>query len=273
MASARENIIHQPTREMLKRVAGGRDGRYPFLELLTTGVSGWYDNFQGDTLHGGYQSTASGTGSAAAAIDTGKVNGQIKLDAGTANAGRSDLSLGRHYRADLKPVFIARIQVDDITDYKIEMGFTDVISGTDAGALNDVSSPTGNNADDCAVWVLSTADNAFLQGVGFDSTVAATKDEAQITGISALAAATFKTLIVELDAYDSDGNDVDDVGLARYTLLDENEHHIYSSDWQTAAISPTVLLTPWLFVQNKAGAKTVMNVDYVWAFQRRTRTG
>ena len=272
MASARENIIHQPTREMLKRVAGGRDGRYPFLELLTTGVSGWYDNFQGDTVHGSYQSTANGTGSAAAAIDTGKVNGQLKLDAGTANSGRSDLSLGLHYRADLKPVFIARVQVDDISDYKVEMGFTDVISGTDAGAIDTLATPTAN-AEDCAAWVLDTVDTAFFQGVGFDSTGAATKDEAEITTISALTAATFKTLIVELDAYDSDGNDVDDVGLARYTILDENEHHIYSSLWQETAIAPTVLLTPWVFVQNRAGAKTVLNVDYLWAFQRRTRTG
>src|SRR4030042_483727 len=89
------------TTRNLRRRLGSRAAR-DFLDLSAINISDGPlpggDDFQGDTLNGLYQSTASGANSAAAAISTGVVNGAILLDAGDANAGRCDLSCGLHYQ-------------------------------------------------------------------------------------------------------------------------------------------------------------------------------
>src|SRR3990167_2875880 len=97
------------TRNLRRKL--GRRHELDFLELGAMNISGGPfpggDDFQGDTLWGGYQSTASGANSAAAAISTGVVNGAILLDAGDAASGRCDLSWGLHYQAQLNAVYIA----------------------------------------------------------------------------------------------------------------------------------------------------------------------
>ncbi len=87
------------TNRNLKRRLGAHPS-LPFLDLNAFTTPHFEDDFHGDTLNSTYQSTASGANSVAAAISTGVVNGAIKLDAGDANAGRCDLSLGLHFRGD-----------------------------------------------------------------------------------------------------------------------------------------------------------------------------
>src|SRR3990167_4416815 len=108
------------TTRNLNRRLGSRSER-DFLELNAFNVSRLEDEFQGDTLWGGYQSTASGAASAAAAISTGVVNGAALLDAGTDNAGRSDLSWGLHYQAQLNAIYIARFSINTLTTRKFEI--------------------------------------------------------------------------------------------------------------------------------------------------------
>ena len=238
----------------LRRRLGSRAER-DFLELNSMTVSGLEDDFQGDTLSGTYQSTASGAASAAAAISTGVVNGAILLDAGTDNAGRCDLSWGLHYQGQLNPVYIARFSINTITTRKFEIGFTDVISGTDAGAVNAKATPTFT-ATDCAVLVYDTDDDALLTLVGNSNGTAATVADFSI----ALVAATYYYFGVALIGTGAHGFVLD----ANGALLERQEI--------TAAVTTDVLLTPWLFVQNRAGNAGTMTVDWHRAYQRRTTT-
>ena len=251
-------ILVLPSRNNLKRGRGGRDGLYPWLELLSPDVvhiiPPAIGEFVGDTLHGGFQSTASGTAAAAAAISTGLVNGAILLDAGTDDNGRSDLSLGLHCRGDLNAVVYARLQISAITSVKFEMGFTDVISGTDAGAVNVLATPSFTATDFCG-WVMDTDDDGFLQAAGVDSGVVATKIEPGL----APTAATYLGLVVAL----RDTN-------AKFYVLDANGQKSYESEWMTGAVSADVLLTPWVFMQNRSATQRTMTIDTFLCWQRRT---
>ena len=193
MATKIANIF---TSERLKQ---GKSAIPSMLELLAMDIAYWRDDFQGDLFYGGaapgvYQSTANGAAAAAAAVSTGAVNGQIRLDPGTDNAGRSDLSLGRHYRGDHNAhCWWAFTTPAAITSWKFEFGFTDVLSGTDAGAVATKATPTFN-ATDAVVVVLDTADDTNLTLVGVKDGTADTA----IDFSTALAAATDYYVGVEL---------------------------------------------------------------------------
>lgn len=238
----------------LRRKLGSRHER-DFLELASMTVAGLEDDFQGDTLSGTYQSTASGAAAVAAAISTGVVNGAILLDAGTADDGRSDLSWGLHYRGDLNPLYVARFSINTLTTRKFEIGFTDVISGTDAGAVNAKATPTFT-ATDCVALVYDTDDDTLLTLVGNSAGTAATVDDFSI----ALAAATYYYFGVAI------------VGTNAYGFVLDTNGYLLETAVITAAVTETVLLTPWLFVQNRAGNAGSMTVDWHRAYQRRTTT-
>ena len=247
------NVIMLPTRDSLKRKLPGNDKVFSLLELLTLNIDKWDDSFQGDTLHGGYQSTASGAGSAAAAIVEGTVGGIVRLVTGTADAGRSDLSLGLHYRGNLNAVVAVRIQVDVITSLKIEVGFTDVVSGTDAGAV-DLKATPSFNATNCALWILDTNDNAYWEGVAAQAGAAATTVEAAISPT----AAEWEWLIVALKDT-----------AAKYIRLNGDGEKSYESDWQTSAMTAATNLTPWVFAQARTGsASKNVDIDRIICWQR-----
>jgi len=242
------------TTRNLRRRLGSRAER-DFLELGAINVSGFEDDFQGDTLSGTYQSTAAGANSAAAAISTGVVNGAILLDAGNANAGRCDLSWGLHYQGQLNAIYIARFSINTLTTRKFEIGFTDVVSGTDAGAVSVKATPTFNAAN-AAVLVYDTDDDTNLTLVGVKATVAAAVADFS----TALAAATYYYFGVAL----FDDN-------ARGFLLDANGAFLEEEIIEDC-VTETTLLTPWLFVQNRAGTAGSMTLDWHRAYQRRTTT-
>src|SRR4030042_1965313 len=164
------------TTRNLRRRLGSRAER-DFLERFAMNISDGPlpggDDFQGDTLNGLYQSTAAGANSAAAAISTGVVNGAILLDAGDANSGRCDLSWGLHYQAQLNAIYIARFSISTLTTRKFEIGFTDVISGTDSGAVNVKATPTFT-AENAVVLCFDTSDDTNLTLMGVKATVAGT---------------------------------------------------------------------------------------------------
>ena len=271
-----EPVLLVPSRGNLKKYWGGKE-RLQFLEVPMPALNMklWDDDFDGDLFRGGaapgvYQSTASGTSSATAALVTtgaDRENGCVLLDAGSDNAGRSDLSLGMHYQANRNCVIAVRLKMSAITSVKVEIGFTDVLSGTDAGALNVKATPTFN-ATDCAVWSIDTNDNTNWEGVA-----AATGDTTPATTVEAAispTADTFEWMIVALREYDSTNN----LAAAKYIRADANGGVTFESAWQTAtatgAISSNVLLTPWVFVQNRSGTQRTCTIDRLIVWQRRT---
>lgn len=254
-----DKIARYISREFLRKKIGGRDGLYQFLEYYSVGVSKWEDDFKGDTLDGKYQSTASGTGAVAAATNDGAENGECRLVTGTDNGGRSDLSLGRHYYGQNNAIIAVRLKVSAITSVKIEVGFTDVISGTDAGAVATKATPTFN-ATDCAVWILDTTNNANWEGVA--TPTGDTNPATTVAAGRAPVAATFETMMVAL---------VDNV--VYYMAFDANDNLNYGPTAQTGGPSSDVLLTPWVFVQARNTTSKNLDIDYMRVWQRRTRSG
>lgn len=251
------------TTRNLRRRLGSRAER-DFLELgamnISDGPLPGGDDFQGDTLNGLYQSTANGSSSAAAAISTGVVNGAILLDAGDANEGRCDLSWGLHYQAQLKPIYIARFSISVLTTRKFEIGFTDVISGIDTGAVNAKAGNSGKgtwNADDAVVLCYDTADDLNLTLMGVKDSTPATSVDFDLT----LSAATYYYFGIALF-----GGEDDD---AKAFVLDEDGALIEEQTIE-AAITIDEPLTPWLFVQNRDGTAGSMTLDWHRAYQRRT---
>ena len=255
-----------PTRDTLRR---GRSLIPSFLVFNTIDLMKWEDDFVGASLYGGeavegdatlltrYQSTASGAASAAAGIATGVVNGVVRLDPGTANAGRSDLSLGRHFRGDRYAVCWWRGTLPAaITSFKFELGFTDVVSGTDAGAVNAKSTPTWT-ADDAVVFVFDTDDDTNLTLAGVAATVGATAENFD----TALVASTAYYFGIALRGTRAKG-----------FLLGANGDFLEESAWMTGAVTEDVLLTPWAFVQNRSANQRLLDIDYLLCYQWRTTT-
>lgn len=247
------------TTRNLRRRLGSRAER-DFLELNAINISDGPlpggDDFQGDTLNGLYQSTATGATAAVAAISTGVINGAILLYAGNANAGCCDLSWGLHYQGQLNAIYIARFSINTLTTRKFEIGFTDVISGTDAGAVNVKAGNGTWRADNAVVLVRDTDDDTNLTLMGVKATTAATSADFS----TALSGATYYYFGVSLFEDDAVG-----------FLLDANGY-LLEEEVITACVTADTLLTPWLFVQNRAGNAGSMTLDWHRAYQRRTTT-
>ena len=245
--------------------AEGADGAFEILELgVPLGIDCWDDGFEGDLFRGGaapgvYQSTASGAASAVAALDLGAVGGQCTLDPGDANAGRSDLSLGRHYTGNRFATCWWRINMRDaITSSKFEVGLTDVVSGTDAGAL---SAKAGNgtwNATDAVVLCRDTDDDTNLTLLAVQNGTAATS----LDFSTVLALNTMYWLGVTLRGTRAAGYLMDTDG----NLLERQPASAYIESAVTAA----TLLTPWAFVQNRSGSQRRLNIDRLKVYQFAT---
>ena len=249
------------SRDMLKRVRGGRDGLYPFLETMTWDVIHWRDDFLGDTIRG--DATAPGIYEVVTGVD-GAINILANQPNGVAEIRASDgagadneycgVSLPElAFTGNRNAVLAVRLQIDTITQVKVEVGFTDVT--TDAGAVNDLGAGTAT-ATDAALWVLDTDDTASWQGFGVANGAVATKVE---PGISPTAE-TFETLVVAL----RDGN-------ARFLRLAEAGGMTYDSGWQSSFITSAVQVCPWVFVQLRNGSiDRNLQVDFIDVRARRT---
>jgi hypothetical protein len=266
-------ILHLPNRQSVIRKRANPGFVSDFLEIIGLDTFRFFDDFEGDEVGGSfvtggpgkYQTSVSGAG-AAAAIATGTVNGVINMAAGATDNGHSALSLGLHFRGDRNVVFVCSLELDNIGAVKVEAGLTDVVAGTDTGAVNDLSAGTPSfNATDFVGWVFDTDDTSNWQCVGVKAGTAATKIEpttgfGQGDGDAAPDAATQEHLIVAL---------LDDVAYF-YRANPNGEVTFSQSNIMSAAVTKTVLLTPWLFVQARSANARTMKVDYWGAWQRRT---
>ena len=244
-----------------QRLRQGRHVIPSLLELLGMDVPYWNDDFMGDqmrydaTAPGTYQSTASGAAAATADLVAGSVGGKIRLDAGTDVDGRSDLSLGLHFRGDRNVhCWFAFTTPAAITSWKFELGLTDVVSGTDAGAIATKATPTAN-ATDAVILVRDTTDDTNLTLIGVKN---GTVDTA-VDFSTALVAATDYYVGIELR---------DDQ--ARAYLLDADARLIEQTAWIDDAVTATVLLTPWAFCQTRSTSNRVLDIDLLRVYQRRS---
>jgi len=267
-------IIHRRTKDSLIRQRGNSREIQRHLELISDDIVKWEDDFLGDTLHSGYQAANNGTAAANIAISaptSAVADGQATLVSGTDDDGYSGASLGLHYYGSRHAVTSAILKVSAITTVKFEFGFTDVTAGTDAGATNVLATPTFN-ATDFAGWVFDTDDTTGLQAVGVKNGTAATKVEpSSINGNDGDAtpnADEWLYLAVALRGTDARFyaglmHDGSNDNAKRLTIT-------YDSDWKSGFITSTVALTPWVFVQSRAGAASrTLTLDKWTAYQYR----
>jgi hypothetical protein len=249
------------SRENLRRVRGGRDGTYPFLEVGTWDTVHYFDDFLGDEIRGSdatpglYQVQTTTDG--AITILANQPNGVAEIRASDGNGADNEycgISLPElAFTGDRNSVMAVRVAVDAIATVKMEFGFTDVT--TDAGAVNVLATPSATAAN-AAMWVLDTDDNAYWQGFGVAAGTLATKYEPAISPV----AATFETLVVALRD-----------GFARFIRLDSNGRMTVDSQWQASFITKTTALVPWMFVQLRTGTlDRNVQVDFIDVRARRT---
>jgi hypothetical protein len=249
------------SRQNLKRVRGGRDGLYPFLEHSTWDVVHYFDDFLGDEIRGSggtpgtYELNTGDDGVLSILAD--QTNGVAELSASTGAGGDNEYAFialpELAWTGEQNAVMAVRLNIDAITTVKIEVGFTDVT--TDNGAVNVLATPTGT-ADDCAVWVFDTDDTAYWQNFGNKAGTEATKIEDGLAPV----ADTFETLIVAL----RDTN-------AKFLRCDANGYQTYESAWMTDAITAADKLVPWIGLQLRTGSiDRNLNIDFIDVRQRRS---
>jgi len=258
-------VQHVPSRQNLRNTMGlARD--FGFAEFNTTDMVVWDDDFLGDTLHGGYQTTAaSGTALAIAAGANG-IATQVTQASEDAHA---NFTLGLDWQAQLMCAMAARVKIDAITDVKMEIGFTDVVSGTDAAAVNDLDGATFT-ATDCAVWAFDTDDSTdnWKLAATYDQ---GTNDTVTDTGFAPVAD-TYETLIVALEGTRTAGTT--DAWTSPATVhfyrLNKNGYQTYKSAPVTTGPTSNTLITPHLNVTTRNGTANTMTIDFLKVWQRRT---
>ena len=242
------------SRDRLKRVRGGRDGLYPFLENLTWDVVSFFDDFIGDTINPNYGTDTGSDGAIAILADGIGGTAEIRASDGNgADAEHCGISLGLNWSGELNAVMACRLQIDNIATVKVEVGFTDV--GSDNGAVNSLSGNTFT-ASDAAVWVLDTLDTANWQIAATQNGTPVTKIEPGVPPV----AATYETLIVQL----RDTN-------AKFWRLEAGGGVVFESDWVVNAITANIKLSPWVLVQLRTGTiDRNLLVDFIDVRGRRT---
>jgi len=250
---------------MLDRVFSGRWPMKRLLALNTFDYVMHYDDFVGNGLiqTNAYSTVLSGAAAVTLTIRADQRNGVARMDAGSADDGRSAFAMELNYRGDNSCVMAVRLNVDTATDVKCEVGFTDAVADTSAVATLSTPSFT---ATDCALWILDTDDTANWQGVATpdgDSTPI-TKHEPGVAPVGG----TFETLIVALQQDQSASN----VAAARFMRLNDTGEKVEDSDsgWLPSALNSNVLLTPWVFVQNRSANQRFCDIDFIRVWQRRS---
>jgi hypothetical protein len=218
--------------------------------LNQTAVVNYFTDFLGDALEDELLAgVGSGTGNAVA-LSVG-VNGRAEIKTSSADAAiganGSSLSLGAlNWRADQGGLWMeTRVQIDNIADVMIFIGFTDALAST-------VEAPIFLNAADLD----SDADNAC--GVLFDTDattdqwcqggVKATVDTVPVYSGAAPVAATWYKVRVEVSATGAVQGFINDVAIAP-AVAD--------------AVTITTPLTPIIFVANRGAAARNVLVDYI----------
>ena len=188
------------------------------------------------------------------------ISGEATLDVGAGSAGDNEYggqALSHlQWKGDLNAFFVARIKISNIATVKVEVGFTDAITG-DAGAVNTLGSYS-TTADDWCGWIIDTDDTATWQATGVKATTEATKNES--SSIVAPVNDTYQYLGVFLDGDN-----------AMFMQWDASGRKVGETLSVDSAIEGGTAVCPWVFVQNRgAGQARNITLDYFMVGQRRS---
>ena len=150
-------------------------------------------------------------------------------------------------------VMETRLQISDVSETALFVGFTDVISTTVELPVFKTSGANtlDSDADDaCGVGfdVDGTTDQFWHGGV--DSTV----DTAATHSGSAPSDNTYVTIRVEVSSAGAVQGFINNTSIGTATA---------------SAVTPTVALTPCIMISNRSGNQTVATIDYLWVQANR----
>jgi hypothetical protein len=249
------------SRQLLKRVRGGRDGLYPFLENLTLDMVTFRDDFEGDSLNAKFTTVLTTTDGSLAItgapnLNPGTAKLQASADAEDDAAGAWTVFGNLAYQPTQNPVFSVRLQSHFVDTCKIEIGWNDSI--TLEAVANVLATPSAT-ATNGAVFVLDLHDAGNpTQWQLF--TVADGGTPQKVEPAQTPEVDTYYTFIVALrDAS------------AIFTILDANGGVIYGPTEVADAVDSTVALTPHLSITNRDGTDVnYLLLDLVDLRVRRT---
>ena len=270
------DLIRHRSLDALKRQQGNSEFVKDYLAYLSLDVAArWDDDFQGDTLHGGYQ-TAADAGATALAITapTSAVrHGRATMVSGATADEMSVMSLGLHYYGENGAVMYAIVALNTIASAKIEVGFSDQTASTTTPAVALVLATPTATATDGAVWVYDTndTDNVGWQTFGVANGTVATKVEPAVInydGDNDPNAGEYELLMVALrggSARFLRGDFISSAGvdLARKLTM------TYDSGWLASYVTATVALTPHVLVQARTTSSRTLTLDAFGAAQWR----
>ena len=248
------------TRQALKRVRGGRDGIYPFLENDTWDIIEHHYDFGGDALPAELAAVLTDADGDLVITAAPNLATTVKLRASASSdddeSGMWTVFGNLGFDPALNPVFSVRFSSLFVDTTKIEIGWGDSI--TNEQVANDLAANTAT-ADNGAVFVLDLHDSGNAtkwQLFAVNATTPLTKIEPDVTPV----AATYQTMVVGL----SDTT-------ATFAILDANGGLIYGPTPMAAAIDGTTALTPHIRVTNRdATDVNELLIDFVNIRHRRT---
>ena len=210
-------------------------------------------------LVSGYPAVVTGDDGSFDASLTG-ISGEATVDVGAGSAGDNEYggqALSHlQWKGDLNAFFVARIKISNVGTVKVEVGFTDAITG-DAGAVNTLASYSTTATDWCG-WIIDTDDTATWQATGVKNNTEATKNES--SSIVAPVADTYQFMGVLLDGDN-----------AMFMQWDASGRKIGETLSVDSAIEGGTAVCPWVFVQNRGGSQARnITLDYFMVGQRRS---
>lgn len=191
-------------------------------------------------------------------------NGRIQ---GTAGDGSTDdvavaILTATDYSGDQECGMEVRWQVDDLTDYSFETGFTDPLSDDTLPAITDIDTPAiGNGGADIAVIHLDTDQTLKTEAFATDGSTSNMNVTATSLGTRQPTAATYLATRVQIITNSASGFHFDN----NFALLESAQHGAVLA----SQIEGGVALTARFYGRTRATASTIYLLDYFAAWQNR----
>lgn len=248
------NILHVPSRAVLRKKLGGKSPLYEFLDYYAFRSTKFkYFDFLGDTIDLDYWAVANSGGTgvanfAAAVIDGGAIRGNT----GTTDNGSQSLVGPIIYSGDRNCGMWARVKFDVVTGQNWEIGFIDAVPGSNGPGVSDIDTPAFTAADS-AVLHRDTDQTLTTMAFATNGSTAGQPDQATtLTGITVPTAAVYMDVIVQLEgnnAYCFVGDTT-----SGYTTVSHNTD-------TDGHVEGGVLLAPWVYVRTRSTTAIVTDIS------------
>ena len=214
------------------------------------------------TEHVGNELVSAVDGTATLFAVTAGESGIATATTGTTDNGLVGFNTLANWLGDQNCGMEVRLQLDVVTGFALEVGFTDPLTDETLLAVDDVDTPTiGNGATDVAVYVLDT--DSTLQTAKFVSKGTSIDIQGTELGTHVPTAATYLTIRVQLRGNDAEVIIFDENGLpVRNGVVDLTASHVATIEGGTA-------LRAHLLVGTRNTTAKVPTVDYVKVWQDR----